>query len=138
MADIQFFPVTAGGTFTATVKDNNGNPATILEAARNFSVEGNITINAGNVITGTATVTVYADQLGGPIDRDIGTTGSTININGDGTFPWTVTVAGGTLPDAPAGQSNLYRLAAVLTMVNSLNVLTETSSFVDLDTFRIS
>lgn len=137
MADIQFFPVTAAGTFTASVVDNNGNPATILEAKLNFTVKGDITINAGDAITGTATITVYADQLGGPIDKAIGTP-ATVNINGDGTFPWTVTVPGSTLPDAPAGGSNVYRLAAVFTMANSAGKPTETSSFVDLGTFRIS
>jgi hypothetical protein len=133
---IQFFPV-AGGEFCVTaVLDNNGAPATILEAAFPFTIEGTITITAGNTVTGTATVTIFADQLGGPIDQAIGSV--SVNIPGDGTFPWTVTVPGGTLPDAPAGGSNLYRLAAVLTMVNSGGVLTETSSFVDIGTFRIS
>jgi hypothetical protein len=140
MADIQFFPL-PGGTFTVTaVEDNNGNPAKVLEAALDFRVRGEITISAGNTITGTATVTIYADQLGGPIDQAIGSV--PVNIPGDSPvgnpFAWTVTVTGGTLPDAPAGGSNLYRLAAVLTMVNSNNVLTETSAFVDLETFRIS
>jgi hypothetical protein len=140
MADIQFFPV-PGGTFTVTaVEDNNGAPARVLEAALDFRVRGEITISAGNAITGTATVTIYADQLGGPIDQAIGSV--PVNIPGDSPvgnpFTWTVTVAGGTLPNAPAGGSNLYRLAAVLTMVNSNNVLTETSAFVDLETFRIS
>ena len=143
MAVIQFFPLSAAGTFDATVLDNNGAPGTVLEAALQFSVTGQITINAGQAITGRATVTVYADQLGGPIDRAIGTP-ATVNINGDGTVPWTVTVAGTTLPDVPppgpppAGQSSLYRLAAVLTMVNSAGRGTETTSFVDLGLFRIS
>jgi len=136
MADIQFFPLPAG-TFTVdNVVDNNGNPATVLEAALPFDVNGEIIIAAGNAITGTATVTIYADQLGGPFDGSIGDTD--VVIPGDGTFPWTVTVPGGTLPDAPAGESNLYRLAAVLTMVNAGGVFTETSAFVDLELFRIS
>jgi hypothetical protein len=134
---IQFFPVAAGEFCVTAVLDNNNAPGTILEAAFPFSIEGTITITAGNTVTGTATVTIYADQLGGPIDMEIGNSGP-VPIPGDGTFPWTVTVPGGTLPDAPAGGSNLYRLAAVLTVVNSGGVLTETSSFVDIGTFRIS
>ena len=103
---------------SSAVLDNNGNPAAVLEAALDFSVEGTITISAGNAITGTATVRLYADQLGGPIDQAIGTP-AVVAITGDGTYAWTVTVNAGTLPDAPAGGSNLYRLAAVLTVVNS-------------------
>ena len=118
------------------VRDNNGAPARVLEAKDPFSVLGRIEVRAGNAITGTATVTIYADQLGGPYDAAIGSV--TVNITGDGTFNWTVTVPGGTLPDAPAGGSNLYRLAAVLTLVNSGGQPTETSSFVTLGTYRIS
>jgi hypothetical protein len=133
---IQFPPRPLGDFCVDQVLDNNGNPTTILEAALPFDVRGRIVITAGNALTGTATVTIYADQLGGPIDQAIGNV--SVPIPGDGTFPWTVTVPGGTLPDAPAGGSNLYRLAAVFTMVNSAGTPTETSSFVDLGTFRIS
>lgn len=133
---IQFPPRPLGDFCVDQVRDNNGNPATILEAALPFDVTGRIVITAGNALTGTATVTIYADQLGGPIDQAIGSV--SVPIPGDGTFPWTVTVPAGTLPDAPAGGSNLYRLAAVFTMVNSAGTATETSSFVDLGTFRIS
>jgi hypothetical protein len=130
---IQFPPRPLGDFCVDQVTDNNGNPATILDAALPFVVTGRIVITAGNAITGTATVTIYADQLGGPFDQTIGSV--SVLIPGDGIFPWTVTVPGGTLP---AGGSNLYRLAAVFTMVNSAGTLTETSSFVDLGTFRIS
>jgi hypothetical protein len=141
MADIQFFPAAAAGTFTATVLDNNGNPATVLEAGNLVIITGQITITAGQAITGTATVRAFADQLGGPFDQIIGTT--TANITGDGTFNWTINVPVGTFPEVappapPPAASNLYRLAAHLTMVNSGGLGTETSSFVDLDTFMIS
>lgn len=136
--DVQCCPTPCGRFCVDEVVDNNGAPASILEAALPFSVKGKIEVKAGNAITGKATVTIYADQLGGNIDRAIGRTAPPIDITGDGTFPWTVTVPGGTLPDAPAGGSNLYRLAAVFTMVNSANQPTETSSFADLGTFRIS
>jgi len=139
------FPARPLGDFCVTeVVDNNGVPARNLEAAQYFDVKGEIRINAGHAITGTATVSVYADQLGGDIDQEIGRTAPAINITGDGTFQWTVRVPGGTLPDVapplppPAGRSNLYRLAAALTMVNSVGGGTETASFVDLGTFMIS
>jgi hypothetical protein len=142
MADIQFFPATAAGTFTATVLDNNGNPATVLEAGLPISATGQITINAGQAITGTATVRAFADQLGGPFDQIIGTP-ATVNITGDGTFNWTINVPVGTFPEVappapPPAASNLYRLAAHMTMVNSGGLGTETSSFEDLGTFMIS
>jgi hypothetical protein len=133
---IQFPPRPAGKFCVDEVHDNNDAPATILEAKDPFTVTGRIEVTAGNALTGTATVTIYADQLGGDVDKSIGSVA--VNIPGDGSFPWSVTVPGGTLDDAPAGGSNLYRLAAVFTMVNSNQVLTETSSFVDLGTYRIS
>jgi hypothetical protein len=135
--DVQCCPTPCGRFCVDEVVDNNGAPATILEAALAFSVKGKIEFKAGNAITGKATVTLYADQLGGDVDKAIGTA-PPVDITGDGTYSWTVTVPGGTLPDAPAGGSNLYRLAAVFTMVNSANKPTETSSFADLGTFRIS
>jgi hypothetical protein len=133
---IQFPPRPLGDFCVDKVVDNNDAPATTLEAALPFTISGRIVVTAGNAITGTATVTIYADQLGGPFDDAIGTV--TVNIPGDGTFKWTITVPGGTLKDAPQGGSNLYRLAAVFTMVNSANVPTETSAFVDLGMYRIS
>src|SRR5215217_3407362 len=82
---IQF--VVAGTFCVERVVDNNGNPAAVLEASLPFSVEGTITISAGNAITGTATVTLYADQLGGPFDDQIGSV--EVQIPGDGTYDWT-------------------------------------------------
>jgi hypothetical protein len=134
--DIQFFPMPGGYFCVDVVVDNNGNPAAVLEAASPFDIRGRIGIFAGNVITGAATVTIYADQLGGTVDQAIGAV--QVNITGDGVYRWTVTIPGGTLPDAPAGGSNLYRLAAVLTMKNSSGVQTETSSFAEIGTFRIA
>jgi hypothetical protein len=119
------------------VVDNNGAPADILEAAKPFDVKGRIIITAGQAITGKARVTIYADQLGGSFDGPLGYV--EVDIPGDGTYPWTVTVPADTLPDTPPDDgSALYRLAAVLTMKNSSGVTTETSSFVEIGTFRVS
>jgi hypothetical protein len=119
------------------VCDNNGAPLEVLEAALPFEVRGRIIITAGQAITGTARVTIYADQLGGSFDGPLAYVD--VDIPGDGTYPWTVTVPANTLPDTPpASGSALYRLAAVLTMVNSNGAATETSSFVEMGTFRVS
>lgn len=133
---IQFPPKPGGCLCVDEVHDNNDAPATVLEAKYDFTIYGRIVITAGNALTGRATVTIYADQLGGKFDDAIGSVD--VDIPGDGTFPWAVTVRGGTLPDAPAGGSNLYHLAAVMSMVNSNGVSTETSAFVDLGLYRIS
>lgn len=142
MADIQFFPTT-GGSFTVTsVSDNNGAPSHNLEAKSPFDVQGDLKIAAGDAITGKATVTIYVDQLGGHIDRPVGS--ATVAITGDGSYPWKVTVPGATLPDAPpvppnpAAGSNLYRMAAVLTMENSAAKGTETTAFVEMGLYGIS
>jgi hypothetical protein len=136
MAVIQFFPVPAGEFNVTNVLDVNGAPANVLEASQPFDVEGEIVINAGNAITGTATVRLYADQLGGPIDQEIGNAAN-VAIDGDGTFPWTVNVPANTLPDAPSGDSNLYQLAAVLKMVNSANKPTNITAHEVIGTFTI-
>jgi hypothetical protein len=132
MPDIQFFPVPLG-TFTASVIDNNGAPSKVVEAGLDFSVEGAIVLNAGNIITGTMTVTAYADEVGGPFDASIGST--PVTIPGDGTFPYKVTIPANKLANPPTS-SGVYELTAVLTHTTSAGTLTNVTAFENLEQVR--
>jgi hypothetical protein len=134
MPNIQFFPVPVG-TFTASVVDNNGAPSNVVEAGRDFFVDGNIDLTAGNIITGTMTVTAYADEVGGPFDARIGST--TVAIPGDGNFPYRVTVLANTLSNPPTS-SGVYELTAVLAHNTSTATLTNVTAFEDLEQVRAS
>jgi len=135
------------GTFTADVFDNTGlQPANIVEADLAFHVKGDIILVANDLIAGTMKVTVFADEIGGDIDREIGHT--LVPVNGDGTYPYDVTVAAATLPDpatlpplAPGTtRSGTYQVAAVCTH-ETCGVppkLTEIQAFEDLGAYRVA
>jgi hypothetical protein len=112
------------GTISSFVHDNNNQPASVLEATLPFlmHVEWQIDQALADILGPGPfwRLEVYADQLGGPFDGLVGTL--TVNhVAGQRTYgpehvtcntpPFTV--------DSPGpGQSNLYKLAVVLTYAN--------------------
>jgi hypothetical protein len=135
--DVQLYPP-GGATFTVdSMTDPNGNPANVLDVDRGFEVSGTVTLPC--VMQGKATVSLYADELGGKFDGSIGST--TLTITGCGqepisskTYPWTVKYDGTSLPD-PSSGSQLYHLAAVFVFGDQA---LDIGSFVDLGMFLIN
>ena len=76
MASIQFAGL--NGQFTAGIFDPSGNPQEVLDIDLTFTASG--TIRLPNFLTGVGAVTVYADELGGPIDKAIGN--QNVNLTG--------------------------------------------------------
>lgn len=109
------------GSISSFVHDNDQNPTSVLEATKAFQMHVNFNIDPVlAAILGPGPnwrVEVYADQLGGGLDALVGT--ATVNHNPTQTN-YTLHVQCGPLGvNSPgAGQSNLYKLAVVLTYAN--------------------
>jgi len=134
-------PGAASFSVTA-ITDPNGNPTEVLDVDLGFVITGTVTLP--NFLQGTATVCVYADELGGPFDDAIAPCAQlTIqparpvpDPSGSTTYPWTVSYNGssGVLPD-PSNSSQLYHLAAVFVFGDpGLDI----GSFVDMGLFLIN
>ncbi len=122
MADIQFPNVLFGpGTATIVVNDNNGAPASVLEAADPFTIDVSWTIDplAALLLGGQWEVAAYVEGIGGTApEQQVGTT-LVVLLNGGQNYATTITVAGGTLPNDPAPpNSGVYKLVVVLTHRN--------------------
>ncbi|TWF75361.1 hypothetical protein FHX44_111245 [Pseudonocardia hierapolitana] len=118
MADIQFpnVPLT-GGPATMLVKDNNGAPATVLEAGLDFAIDVSWTIDplAALLLGGQWELTAYVEGIGGTaFEGQVGAT-VTVPLNGGQTYAATITVVAGTLPDNPQPpDAGVYKLIVVL------------------------
>lgn len=118
MADIQFPNVLFGpGTATIVVNDNNGAPATVLEAADPFTINVSWNVDAlfALLTGGQWEVAAYVEGIGGVApEQQVGNT-ETVLLNGGQNYAATITVAGGTLPNNPAPpNSGVYKLVVVL------------------------
>lgn len=118
MADIQFPNVLFGpGTATIAVNDNNGAPASVLEASAQFTIDvsWNIDALAALLLGGQWEVAAYVEGIGGVApEQQVGGT-ETVLLNGGLAYATTITVPGGTLPNDPAPpNSGVYKLVVVL------------------------
>ncbi len=100
--NIQFMP--PGGVFLTvdSISDPGGAPADVLDVDQGFTVKGTVVLP--NWLAGTGTVTVYADEQGGPIDRALQPS-ATITLAPSNTepnpktYPWQIDFLGNVLPD---------------------------------------
>ena len=112
--DIQFVPPGAAKLTVDSVTDPGGAPADVLDVDLGFTVSGTVTLP--NWLAGTATVCIWADEQGGAIDKALSPC-ATITLTPSTTepnpkvYPWTITFAGGVLPD-PSSGSQIYHLLA--------------------------
>ena len=120
MAGIQFPNQLLGpGSFDAQVLDNNGAPATVLEASEDFSIKTGWSIDALSAVLlgGQWEVSAYVESIGPGPEQLVGST--VVPLDGSTAYNATVTVAKGTLPDNPGPpQSGVYKLVTVLTHRN--------------------
>ncbi len=136
MADIQF-PSLGPGTMNAVVKDNNGNPATVLEASKAFTIETDWHLDAASasVLAGEFEVTAYVESIGPGPERRVGA--ATQLVNGGLDYATVITVPANTLPDNPAPPaSGVYKLITVLTHRN-FGKITDVAAFVEGPIVRI-
>ena len=123
-----------------SITDLNGNPVgPVIDADQGFQVTGRVQLP--NWLAGTGQVCIYADELGGPFNQQVGCT--QININPQPTdppglkpYPWTVTIPGNPspFPDPQPNSSQLYRFAAVFTYGTQL---TDIQSFVEMGAIMV-
>lgn len=135
---IQLSPVGSPEFYVDTMTDPNGAPANVIDVDQGFKVSGRVTLP--NWLTGKGHVAIYADELGGPIDKKIGHTDFDITASvGEPklkTYKWEVNFPGNppVLPD-PSPGSQLYRLAAVFTFGDQS---TDIAGFVEMGLFLIN
>jgi hypothetical protein len=108
------------GQFDIVVNDNNGVPATVLEAASPFTIDATWSIDpvAALLLGGQWEVAAYVESVGQGPEQQVGTT-QVVPFNGAASYSATVTVPANELPNNPAPpQSGVYKLIVVLTHRN--------------------
>jgi hypothetical protein len=140
MADIQFpnLLLSPGG-FTAVLNDNNGAPATVLDAGLPFTVNADWTISplAALLMGGNWDVAAYVEAIGPGPEQQVGPT-VTVPLNGSTTYSAVITVPANTLPDnLPPGQSGAYKVVVLLTHRN-FGAVSDVAAVVELQVVRIS
>jgi hypothetical protein len=138
-AVIQFTAL--NGTFTANVTDPSGNPLEVIDIDLPFTVSG--TIQLPTFLTGLGVVTVYADELGGPIDKSIGQ--QAVNLTGVSgatdppglaSYNYSIVVGTAQLPD-PSPNSSIYKMAVSFAYQNPPGSHTDIAAVIDLGLFFV-
>jgi hypothetical protein len=132
---------TAGGKFSVdSITDPNGAPSDVLDLDLGFVISGQVVLP--NWLEGTGSVCVYAQEIGGPVNRSIGCDNSlkftrTVAEPKFKTYPWKVTIPKNStvLPDPQRGSSQVYNLIAVFVFDDQL---TDIGAFVDMGLFMIN
>jgi hypothetical protein len=133
----------SSGTFTVDPVTNlsGGALGNIIDIDQGFQVSG--TVALPNWLSGNGQVCIYAEELGGPINAQLGCvpvpiTPSTTDPSNPQTYPWIVSFSGAPgsppLPDPQPGDSQLYHLGAVFTYGSQL---TDIQSFVDMGMYMV-
>jgi hypothetical protein len=133
---------TAHGQFSVnSVTDPNGPPADVLDLDLGFVISGDVKLP--NWLEGTGQVCVYAQEIGGPVNKSIGCTSLRFTRPqppaepGIKDYPWHITIPPNSkvLPDPQPGSSQVYNLIAVLVFDDQL---TDISAFVDMGKYMIN
>jgi len=119
------------------VSDPNGPPPSVLDADEGFEIGGRVTLP--NWLNGKGHVTIYAHELGGPLNKEVGKEDFDISATNDEpklkTYPWTVSVGGKVFPDPQPNASQVYQLDAVFTYGEQS---TDIATFVDMGPYMIN
>lgn len=129
-----------GEFFVDSVTDLSGGAVgNIIDVDQGFQVNGRVQLP--NWLAGNGQVCIYAEELGGPINQQLGCVPVAITPNPTDpsalqTYPWTVSFPGSplVLPDPQPGDSQLYHFGAVFTYGSQL---TDIQSFVDMGMFMV-
>ena len=136
-SQVQLTPAGPSVFYVDEMTDPNGAPSNVIDVDDGFAVKGRVTLPGW--LDGKGHVAIYADELGGQIDKKIGQTDFNITPSiGEHlkTYHWEVNFPGHppVLPD-PSPGSQLYRLAAVFTFGDQS---TDIAAFVEMGTFLIN
>jgi len=136
-SQVQLTPAGPSVFYVDEMTDPNGAPSNVIDVDDGFNVKGRVTLPGW--LAGKGHVAIYADELGGQIDKKIGQTDFNITASiGEHlkTYNWEVKFPGHppVLPD-PSPGSQLYRLAAVFTFGDQS---TDIAAFVEMGTFLIN
>jgi hypothetical protein len=104
MTDIQFPNILLGpGSVTATVLDNNGAPATVLEAGDPFTIHADWQISplAALLLGGDWQLAAYVESIGAGPEQQVGPT-VTVPLSGATNYSADISVPANTLPNNPA------------------------------------
>jgi hypothetical protein len=134
------FSPSSGEFDVDSVTDLNGNVlGNIIDVDQGFEVNGRVQLP--NWLAGNGHVCIYAEELGGPLNKRLGCVEVAITTDptdpaGLKTYPWTVTFPGnaGIFPDPQPGDSQLYHFGAVFTYGVQL---TDIQSFVDMGMYLV-
>ena len=140
MTEIQFPDALFGpGTFTATVVDNNGTPASVLNAAEPFSIEVEAildTLSAG-LLEGQLEFAAYVESIGPGVEKQVGPTEIAV-LTGATNYPDVIEVPANELPDnLGPGESGAYKLVTLMTH-RAYGVVTDVAAVVEGPILRIS
>jgi hypothetical protein len=139
MTDIQFPNILLGpGSVTADVLDNNGSPATVLEAGQQFTIhaEWEISALAALLLGGEWQLAAYVESIGAGPEQQVGPT-VTVALNGGTNYSADVIVPANTLPNNPAPpNSGVYKTVTVLTHRN-FGAITDVVGVVEGPVLRI-
>jgi hypothetical protein len=134
--DVQFVPAGPAKFSVDSITDPGGAPAEVIDVDLGFTVSGKVLLP--NWLNGKGHVTVYADELGGPIDKPIGKVDFDVVADPNEpklkTYNWDINFPGNVLPD-PSPGSQLYRLAAVFTFGDQS---TDIAGFVEMGTYLVN
>jgi hypothetical protein len=132
---IQFAPL-SGKFDLDTFVDPTGVPLDVLDAGQAFSLTGRIELPAW--LTGLGRVRLFAREIGGPFNAQIGAVNVTLNgavpPPQTVTYPWILTVPANTLPN-PSVASGVYEMTLTFTLENPPGAPTNIAAFFDLGTF---
>ena len=126
-------PSPQSGSFTAVVKDNNGDPTTVLDANQDFVItcEWDINTALALVLEGTFELAAYAEAIGQGLEQRIGFLSVPVVI-GQQIYPlltWSWQRAHCRTRLRPGlDDSGVYKLIIVLTHRNTAEALSVTSS----------
>ena len=139
MTEIQFPNILLGpGTVTADVLDNNGAPATVLEADQPYIVraEWQISALAALLLGGEWQLAAYVESIGPGPEQQVGPT-VTVPLTGATNYSADITVPANTLPNNPAPpDSGVYKTVTVLTHRN-FGAITDVVGVVEGPVLRI-
>ena len=135
-AEVQFLPGT-GKLYIDQLTDPSGNPVSVLDIDVGFTVEGRVELPGW--LSGKGVVRLAADEIGGPIDKEVGhadlqITGSTSpNDPPSKEYPWSINVKSPDLPD----ESKMYQFGLVFILQTPGGGHTDIGGFYDLGAFLV-
>jgi hypothetical protein len=136
-APVQLVPPGKATLHVESLIDPSGDPITVLDIDLGFTLTG--WLDLPGWLSGKGIVSLAADQIGGPIDKVIGSV--TVNITG-ATSPndppniryyWKINVKSPVLPDASA----MYQFGVIFAFQTNAGGHTDIGGFYDLGAFLV-